>query len=119
MARRASFATTPARWLAPLSQACKGDAERLCGYVRDLTFPGKVTACLREKKPELSGRCRARITRLQLDAAEDYRLDAQLYEACSSGHRDKSPLLAPSPSPLDTAENYRLDEQPYKARLLL
>jgi hypothetical protein len=62
--------------------ACQKDAERLCAFTEKLDFPGKVIACLRSKNSSLSGKCRSRITMLQLRAAEDYRLQATLYDAC-------------------------------------
>jgi golgi apparatus protein 1 len=67
-----------------MAAACKADAKRFCEYVKDFKFPGKVIACLREKKPSLKGKCRAMITRAQIEAAEDYRLDANLYDACKA-----------------------------------
>lgn len=63
---------------------CKADAKKLCGYVKEYTFPGKVIACLREKKGDLSDKCKRRISRAQVDAADDYRLDASLYSACKA-----------------------------------
>lgn len=62
--------------------ACKKDVDRLCDFTKDLKFPGKVIACLRSKKSSLSGKCKERITTLQMKAAEDYRLQATLYGAC-------------------------------------
>ena len=38
-----------------MAAACKADAKRFCEYVKDFKFPGKVIACLREKKPSLKG----------------------------------------------------------------
>lgn len=67
-----------------MAQDCKDDAKKLCGYVKEYTFPGKVIACLREKKGSLSDKCTRRITRAQVDAADDYRLDASLYSACKA-----------------------------------
>jgi hypothetical protein len=64
--------------------ACKADAKRLCGFTKMLNFPGKVIACLREKKSQLQGKCEKRITLAQLQAAEDYRLDANVYDACKA-----------------------------------
>jgi Cysteine rich repeat len=63
---------------------CKDDAKQFCDYVKDFKFPGKVIACLREKKPNLKGKCKRAITKAQIEAAEDYRLDANLYDACKA-----------------------------------
>ena len=65
-----------------MAAACKQDAEKFCQYIKNMDFPGKVIACLREKKAQLSGNCRKRITLAQIQAAKDYRLDANLYEPC-------------------------------------
>ena len=67
-----------------MATACKADAANFCKYTKDLDFPGKVIACLREKKAKLSGKCQNKITAAQLAAAEDFRLDAQLYDACKA-----------------------------------
>lgn len=64
--------------------ACKADAKRFCGYTKDYRFPGKVIACLREKRSQLKGKCQKRLTQAQMEAAEDYRLDANLYDACKA-----------------------------------
>lgn len=65
-----------------MSAACKDDAASVCKYTESLEYPAKVIACLREQKARLSGKCQTQVTNAQLAAAEDYRLDAQLYEAC-------------------------------------
>lgn len=68
----------------PMAKACKSDAKKFCDYTKDLKFPGKVIACLRENKPDLTNKCQEKITEAQLAAAQDYRLDAQLYETCKA-----------------------------------
>lgn len=65
-----------------MARDCKVDAEKLCGDLDDVKFSGKIIACLREAKPALSSRCREHITRAQLEAAKDYRIDAYVYDSC-------------------------------------
>lgn len=65
-----------------MANACKADAEEHCKDLNDITVDGKVITCLREMKPSLSAKCRDHITRAQLEAARDYRIDAAVYESC-------------------------------------
>lgn len=39
-----------------MAAACKDDAKKFCDYTKDYKFPGKVIACLREKKTSLTVR---------------------------------------------------------------
>jgi hypothetical protein len=94
-----------------MTAACKEDAAKHCKYTESLEYPAKVIACLREQKPRLSGKCQTQITNAQMAAAQDYRLDAQLFEACepdaakvckdiepgSAGERAYAPQLTGAP----------------------
>ncbi|KAK9820440.1 hypothetical protein WJX72_010380 [[Myrmecia] bisecta] len=65
----------------PLATACKKDAEKLCADV-DSKEPSAVLACLRELKQRLSQACQDEVFQAQLEAAKDYRADAELADAC-------------------------------------
>lgn len=65
-----------------MAKACKADADKNCGFLGDVTEDGKIIACLRQMKPNLSAQCRDHITRAQLEAARDYRINAKVYESC-------------------------------------
>jgi hypothetical protein len=65
-----------------LLSLCGGDAVRLCEHVASSHVPRHVLACLRERKADLRSPCRDRILQDQLLAAEDFRADWPLYEAC-------------------------------------
>lgn len=65
-----------------MANACKKDAEENCKDIKDITRDGKIITCLREIKPKLSSKCRDHITRAQLAAAQDYRIDAQVHDFC-------------------------------------
>ncbi|BDA41257.1 probable Golgi apparatus protein 1 [Coccomyxa sp. Obi] len=64
-----------------LAKACKEDATKLCAD-QDPTDPVAVLACLRDLKDSLSATCSAEIFNTQLEAAKDYRTDADLHAAC-------------------------------------
>ena len=65
-----------------MAKACKQDAAQHCNDVEDVVQDGKIITCLREIKPNLSAKCRDHITRAQLAAAKDYRIDAQVHDFC-------------------------------------
>ncbi|OXR39617.1 hypothetical protein B7C42_08315 [Nocardia cerradoensis] len=64
-----------------LAKACKEDATKLCAD-QDPTDPVAVLTCLRDLKDSLSATCSAEIFNTQLEAAKDYRTDADLHAAC-------------------------------------
>lgn len=66
----------------PLARACKDDVGKFCSAKSDASQPGSVIGCLREKKGKLTAVCRTEVFRTQQEAAEDYRTDYQLYNAC-------------------------------------
>jgi golgi apparatus protein 1 len=65
-------------------KACKKDAHKLCGekVLDGDAVPGEVIACLTEARPALSKVCAESIYEAQLEAAQDYRLNAILYAEC-------------------------------------
>ncbi|KAI8475756.1 MAG: hypothetical protein J3K34DRAFT_453290 [Monoraphidium minutum] len=67
---------------AGLARACKGDAEKHCKDASDIEDPGSVVACLRNATKKLSSACQQEVLRTQMQAAQDYRLDAQLSAKC-------------------------------------
>eukprot|EP00884_Botryococcus_braunii_P009911 jgi/Botrbrau1/18921/Bobra.177_2s0075.1 len=65
----------------PLAEACKDDAAKLCKD-EDATDPGAILPCLREHKDGLSKPCSEEVFKTQLEAAKDFRTDADMYAAC-------------------------------------
>lgn len=65
-------------------KACKKDAQELCqaDVLASESVPGKVITCLTEARPRLSKKCAESIYEAQLEAAQDYRLNAVLYSEC-------------------------------------
>lgn len=69
----------------PLAKACKIDAEKFCNVSWFFGYKtGQVISCLRDIKDRLAPACQRLVFRVQMDAAEDYRADVQLYEACKA-----------------------------------
>ncbi|KAL6765630.1 hypothetical protein V8C86DRAFT_2455912 [Haematococcus lacustris] len=67
----------------PLARACKVDVEQHCNITWFFGYrAGQVIACLRDVKDLLAPACKRQVFAIQKDAAEDYRADAALYEAC-------------------------------------
>jgi len=67
----------------PLAKACKIDAETKCNVTWFFGYKaGQVIACLRDVKERVAPACKKELFKVQKDAAEDYRADPQLYEAC-------------------------------------
>ncbi|KAF6266246.1 hypothetical protein COO60DRAFT_1470052 [Scenedesmus sp. NREL 46B-D3] len=67
-----------------LARACKDDAAKFCKSVSDSSTPGSVLICLRGNQKKLTTQCKGEILRTQAEIAEDWRLDPQLYSACSA-----------------------------------
>lgn len=65
----------------PLAQACNDDVQKLCGR---LAAGESALSCLRKHKDDVSGDCSAEIFRRQENAADDFRLDKELYAACEA-----------------------------------
>eukprot|EP00884_Botryococcus_braunii_P009907 jgi/Botrbrau1/18918/Bobra.177_2s0072.2 len=65
------------------AEACKDDAAKLC-TAEDPTDPGAILPCLRKQKSRISKPCSEEVFKTQLEAAKDYRADANLYAACGS-----------------------------------
>ncbi|KAJ9517943.1 hypothetical protein QJQ45_004245 [Haematococcus lacustris] len=67
----------------PLARACKVDVEQHCNITWFFGYrAGQVITCLRDVKDLLAPACKRQVFAIQKDAAEDYRADAALYEAC-------------------------------------
>jgi len=67
----------------PLAKACKVDADKFCNVTWFFGYKaGQVISCLRDVKDRLAPACSKQVFKVQLEAAEDYRADAMLYEAC-------------------------------------
>ncbi|KAK9838535.1 hypothetical protein WJX81_005974 [Elliptochloris bilobata] len=67
----------------PLAAACKDDASKLCAD-QDPNDPVAVLACLRELKDQVSQPCKDQVFETQVEAAKDYRVDADLHAACEA-----------------------------------
>lgn len=77
----------PSRFPRPIlrcaAKACKDDASKFC----NLTWffgeqAGQVTGCLRGVTDRLSKKCKKEVFKIKKDAADDYRADPLLYQAC-------------------------------------
>ncbi|KAG1660746.1 hypothetical protein FOA52_010620 [Chlamydomonas sp. UWO 241] len=67
----------------PLARACKADADKFCNVTWFFGYKaGQVTGCLRDVIDDLSVKCKKQVFQTQKDAAEDFRADPMLYEAC-------------------------------------
>ena len=75
----------------PLAKACARDIAKHCAAAGAGGRPGAVLACLRARRAALVPRCRKEVLRVQAAAADDFRVDSQLLEACAA---DKSRLCA-------------------------
>lgn len=65
----------------PLAQACSDDVQTLCSHLAE----GESSlSCLREHRDQVSGDCSSEIFRRQENAADDFRLDKELYTACQA-----------------------------------
>ncbi|KAG1656262.1 hypothetical protein FOA52_011910 [Chlamydomonas sp. UWO 241] len=67
----------------PLAKACKADAIKFCNVTWFFGYKaGQVVSCLRDVKAQLTKKCQAEVFKTQLEAANDFRADPMLYEAC-------------------------------------
>ncbi|KAI8465216.1 MAG: hypothetical protein J3K34DRAFT_379960 [Monoraphidium minutum] len=67
----------------PLAKACKLDAEKMCNATWFFgPTEGRVIACLREAKDQVTNNCRVQLFKAQRAAARDYRADPAIREAC-------------------------------------
>eukprot|EP00884_Botryococcus_braunii_P009910 jgi/Botrbrau1/18920/Bobra.177_2s0074.1 len=64
----------------------KDDAAKLC-TAEDPTDPGAILPCLRRQNRRISKPCAEEVFKTQLEAAKDFRTDANLYAACGSDAR--------------------------------
>ncbi|GFR46876.1 hypothetical protein Agub_g8517 [Astrephomene gubernaculifera] len=63
-----------------LYENCKSDAQTLCDGVK--FGGGRVQACLRDKRMQLSWGCEEQLFRQELEDADDIRLSVRLYTKC-------------------------------------
>ncbi|EFJ50973.1 hypothetical protein VOLCADRAFT_103617 [Volvox carteri f. nagariensis] len=63
-----------------LYEACKDDATTLCEGVK--FGGGRVQACLRDKRMQLSWRCEEQLFRQEVEDSDDIRLSVRLYTLC-------------------------------------
>lgn len=68
----------------PLATACKVDAEMFCNASNIYPEPGAVLTCLREVKDKLTEKCKEEVTRTQIDASKNFKVDAMLNELCTA-----------------------------------
>jgi Golgi apparatus protein 1 len=66
---------------AMLSELCTDDAQVLCEDVK--AGGGRVQACLRTKRPQLSWDCQEELFRKEVEDADDLRLNPTLLRLCS------------------------------------
>ncbi|KAF8068299.1 GLG1 [Scenedesmus sp. PABB004] len=69
----------------PLAMACAADVAKFC----NVTWfaggrNGSVIACLRDARERLAPPCKREVFKVQLDAANDFRADTMLAEACAA-----------------------------------
>jgi hypothetical protein len=74
---------------AMLSELCTDDAQVLCEDVK--AGGGRVQACLRTKRPQLSWDCQEELFRKEVEDADDLRLNPTLLRLCS---KDKKKFCA-------------------------
>lgn len=68
----------------PLAIACEADAKKLCSDMASEISEAAVSACLWSEREQLSGNCSVEVLMKQQLAAQDYRVDPYLREACQA-----------------------------------
>ncbi|KAG2452551.1 hypothetical protein HYH02_002788 [Chlamydomonas schloesseri] len=63
-----------------LYEACKEDTETLCKGVKN--GGGRIQACLRDKRMQLSWACEEQLFRQEMENADDIRLSVRLFSKC-------------------------------------
>ncbi|MEW5299471.1 MAG: hypothetical protein WDW36_002486 [Sanguina aurantia] len=63
-----------------LFEACKDDTEKICKDVKH--GGGRVQACLRDKRMQLSWACEEQLFRQEMENADDVRLSVRLFSKC-------------------------------------
>ncbi|GLI58992.1 hypothetical protein VaNZ11_000814 [Volvox africanus] len=63
-----------------LYEACKEDSESLCKGVKN--GGGRIQACLRDKRMQLSWACEEQLFRQEMENADDIRLSVRLFSKC-------------------------------------
>ncbi|GIL70396.1 hypothetical protein Vretimale_3583 [Volvox reticuliferus] len=92
-----------------LYQNCKDDAATLC---EDVKFGGgRVQACLRDKRMQLSWGCEEQLFRQELENADDIRLSVRLYLLCIREKRKYCADVEPGAAKVkDCLEEHRNDD---------
>mmetsp|Transcript_34914 Transcript_34914/g.77608 ORF Transcript_34914/g.77608 Transcript_34914/m.77608 type:complete len:994 (-) Transcript_34914:752-3733(-) len=68
-----------------LYEACKDDSENLCKGVKN--GGGRIQACLRDKRMQLSWACEEQLFRQEMENADDIRLSVRLFTKCMPDKR--------------------------------
>ncbi|KAG2498297.1 hypothetical protein HYH03_003558 [Edaphochlamys debaryana] len=92
-----------------LYESCKDDAATLCQGVK--YGGGRVQACLRDKRMQLSWSCEEQLFRQELEDADDIRLSVRLYTRCIREKRKFCSEVEPGSAKVkDCLESHRNDE---------
>ncbi|CAK0736969.1 hypothetical protein CVIRNUC_000833 [Coccomyxa viridis] len=76
----------------PLAKACKADAEKHCANKYENYG---ILGCLREQYEDLSAACKEEVFKRQAEAANDWRTDKELNEACQADVKSSCPDAKP------------------------
>ncbi|KXZ55868.1 hypothetical protein GPECTOR_2g1419 [Gonium pectorale] len=92
-----------------LFENCKDDAKTLCEGVK--FGGGRVQACLRDKRMQLSWGCEEQLFRQELEDADDVRLSVRLYTRCIKEKRKFCAEVEPGVAKVkDCLESHRNDD---------
>ncbi|PNH09949.1 Golgi apparatus protein 1 [Tetrabaena socialis] len=92
-----------------LYESCKDDAETLCQGIK--FGGGRVQACLRDKRMQLSWACEEQLFRQELEDSDDIRLSVRLYTRCIREKRKFCAEVEPGSAKVkDCLETHRKDE---------
>eukprot|EP00899_Mesostigma_viride_P006852 jgi/Mesvir1/16168/Mv08435-RA.1 len=91
-----------------VNKFCAEDAKELCGDVEE--GEGRVLACMRSKRWSLSWDCQEELFRMEVENADDLRLDAVLRRACMADKDKFCPEVRPGNARVkDCLEDHRND----------
>ncbi|CAL5218414.1 g90 [Coccomyxa viridis] len=76
----------------PLAKACKADAEKFCANKYENYG---ILGCLREQYEDLGAACKEEVFKRQAEAANDWRTDKELNEACQADVKTNCPDAKP------------------------
>lgn len=92
-----------------LFEACQKDADTLCKGVK--FGGGRVQACLRDKRMQLSWACEEQLFRQEMENADDIRLSVRLYSKCLADKRKFCRDIPPgNAAAKDCLEEHRNDD---------